>query len=832
MHDVTNELQSAIQSMNRGDFRKADQILRHVKTKDERNFDAIHMLGIVCTELGKLYEAEQFFKVAISIDSKYPPLYRNYGLFLSKINRFQEAIEKFNIAISLAPSFAPVYSDRGNCLRELGKLDEAINDHNRAISFAPEFFGFYNNRGNALQKKSRHLDALADFDTAIRLNPNCADAYCGRGNVYKDLKRYDEAFAAYDKALSINSDLAEAWIGRGNVYTDLKRYDEAFAAYDKALSIKSDLAEAWVGRGNVFTDLKRYDDAIAAYDKALSIKSDLAEAWVGRGNVFTDLKRYDEAFAAYDKALALRPDSANAWVGRGNVFSVLKRYNDALEAYGRGLMLKSDLAEAWLGRGNVFDRCKCFEEAVSNYTKALAIDPEYPFVKGQLLYQKMLCCDWKGVGDLIAEINRDVASSKQSAQPFGYQAISDSARNLRRCAEIFAADKYPRSQTPLWRGERYNNEKIRLGYLSGEFRYQATSILMAELFELHDKNRFELFAFDNGWDDGSGIRKRINRAFDAIVDISSLDDLQTATTIKQKQIDILVNLNGYFGEERTEVFSRRPAPIQVSYLGFPGTMGTDYIDYLIADPCVIPPEQQACYAEKIAYLPETYQVNDTKRAIAEREPTRAEAMLPKTGFVFCCFNNSYKITPEIFELWMRLLHKVNGSTLWLLEANAAVPRNLRREADRLGILPERLIFAQPVNLPEHLARHRLADLFLDTLPYNAHTTASDALWAGVPVLTCLGSTFPGRVAASLLQAIGLSELITTSLSDYEALALKLAHESSLLQAVKAKLVRNRDTYPLFDTVRFTRHIEAAYVTMWERYQRREEPQAFAVAPID
>src|SRR5439155_21761581 len=419
----------------------------------------------------------------------------------------------------------------------------------------------------------------------------------------------------------------------------------------------------------------------------------------------------------------------------------------------------------------------------------------------------------------------------KSAEPFGYQGISSSPRDLQRCAEFFAAERFPSSRTRLWNGERYPHTKIRLGYLSGEFRTQATSILMAELFELHDRDRFELVAFDNGWGDASEIRGRIEKAFDEIVDITRLGDLQAATMMQQRQIDILVNLNGYFGRVRQGIFGHRPCPIQVNYLGFPGTLGADYIDYIVADRYVIPPEHAAFYTEKVVHLPDTYQVNDAKRRIAERTPTRAEVELPESGFVFCCFNNNYKITPEMFTIWMRLLSGVAGSVLWLLEDNAAVSRNLRREAEQRGVAAERLVFAPRMKLDEHLARHRLADLFLDTLPYNAHTTASVALWAGLPVLTCMGSAFAGRVAGSLLNAVGLPELITHSLEDYEALALQLATTPTLLSAIRAKLAQNRTSYPLFDTERFRRHIESAYLTMWERYQRGELPMSFAVHPM-
>ena len=352
---------------------------------------------------------------------------------------------------------------------------------------------------------------------------------------------------------------------------------------------------------------------------------------------------------------------------------------------------------------------------------------------------------------------------------------------------------------------------------------------MAELFELHTRERFEIIALDNGWDDGSEVRRRINASFGEIVDISRMGDREAAAAVRAREIDILVSLNGYFGDERQGVFAYRPSPIQVNYLGFPGTLGTDYIDYLIADATVIPESSQPYYREKIAYLLDTYQVNDRKRAIADRTFSREELGLPPSAFVFCCFNNNYKIVPSTFEGWMRILDRVPGGVLWLLEDDPQAVRNLRKEAGARGVAPERLIFAPRLPLPEHLARHRAADLFVDSLPYNAHTTASDALWAGLPLLTRIGTTFPGRVAASLLKAIGLAELIATTQENYEALAVDLAIDRERLAQIRDKLARNRSIAPLFDTPRFTRSIEDLYVQMVERYRAGLPPERIRAA---
>ncbi|MGP1609654.1 MAG: O-linked N-acetylglucosamine transferase, SPINDLY family protein, partial [Burkholderiales bacterium] len=405
--------------------------------------------------------------------------------------------------------------------------------------------------------------------------------------------------------------------------------------------------------------------------------------------------------------------------------------------------------------------------------------------------------------------------------------LSDSAAEQLQCARTYAARKYP-VISPLWVGERYRHDRIRIAYLSADFYLHATSHLMVELFERHDKMHFEVSAWSFGPDTRDAMRARLQKSFEQFHDVRIQSDTEVAALLRAQEIDIAIDLKGFTDGCRPAIFARRVAPIQVNYLGYPGTTGADYMDYIIGDAEVIPEGHDDFYSERVVRLPDSYQVNDSKRVISGRVPGRAEAGLPESGFVFSCFNNSYKITPEVFAVWMRLLQRVEGSVLWLLEDNAAASRNLRLEAEAMGVRADRLVFAPRLLPPDHLARHRLADLFLDTLPCNAHTTASDALWAGLPLLTCRGHAFPGRVAASLLRAIGLPELITDSLADYEALAFRLATTPALLADIQSRLAQNKTTHPLFDIDRYRRHIESAYITMHERYQRGEVPQGFSV----
>ena len=455
----------------------------------------------------------------------------------------------------------------------------------------------------------------------------------------------------------------------------------------------------------------------------------------------------------------------------------------------------------------------------------MAIRPDYPYARGDLLLMKMHAGDWRDLARERSALDEGVRAQKRVVQPYVYQGLSSSPADLLTCTKIFAQDKYPPFSSPQQRGRR--DGKIRLGYLCGEFCAQATMHLAAGLFEHHDRARFEVTGFDNSLEDGSPMRRRVSAAFDKFVPIQGISDREAAHLIAGDEIDILVNLNGYFGTARMGVFAHRPALLQVNYLGFPGSLGAQYMDYILADAEVIPTGEEQFYSEKVVLLPDSYQINDGMRP-RPAPSTRAAHGLRETDFVFCHFNYPYKIMPDMFALWLRLLKNVPSSVLWLLEGNPLFAANMRRETTRAGVDPARLVFAPPIAYSAHVSRLALGDLFLDSLPYNAHTTASDALWAGLPLITCRGDAFAGRVAASLLRAVGLPDLITDKLNDYESLALKLANETVLLQSYRDRLTRDPVGLPLFDTVRTTRQIEIAYEGMMARWLKGAMPAGFAV----
>jgi protein O-GlcNAc transferase len=750
------------------------------------------------------------------------------ALRLRRAGKLTQAAELYGEVLRSEPKHFEALHALGILHYQGGRLEEAVRLIGEASSVNPKAADAAYNHACLLQRLNRLEEALGSFDRALTIKPDYFEALVNRGGVLSALKRYDEALANSDSVIQLKPNFAEAWNNRGVVLQILERVEEALEAYDRAAALKPGYADAWKNRCALLTILKRHEAALEAADKALSFAPNDANLFGRRADLLALLGRTEEAAGAYEKYLALKPDDAAAWHARGFALQMLDRRLEALSCFDKALELAPDNRDLRASRANMLFRVERFEAAVRDYEILLEDGSAPAWVRGYLTICRLHCCDWRFLAEERPKIAAALKAGQFVVDPTGNAFVSDSLQEQLKCARIWAAEKYPPPAVSLWAGERYRHDKIRIAYLSADFRTHATAFLMAGVFDHHDKSRFETVAISYSADDKSPMLGRLRDSFDSFIDVRAKSDAEVARLLRDREIDIAIDLKGYTAEARPGILSHRPAPIQAHYLGFPGTMGVDYVDYLIADPVIIPEEHQAFYTEQIAYLPDTYQCNDRKRRVAERIPTRLEAGLPP-GFVFCCFNNNHKIAPEIFEVWMRLLRDVEGSVLWLLQDNAAVAANLKREAKARGVAPERLIFASRTDPAGHLARQSLADLFLDTLPYNAHTTASDALWVGLPLLTVLGSTFAGRVAASLLHAAGLPELATTSLADYESLALKLARDPSALSLLKAKIRVNRDTCSLFDTERMTRNLEAAYTMMWERSQRGLPPATFTVS---
>ena len=683
-------------------------------------------------------------------------------------------------------------------------------------------------QGMKLHQQGRLAEAEDIYRKILRQQANHFGALHLLGVIALQAQQPKRAIELIGNAIRLNANDAAAHNNLAKALLDLKRPEEALASCDKAIALTPDFAMAHNNRGNALLDLRRVHDALASYEKAIVLMPKLAIAHSNRGFALTNLKRFPEAVASCDKAIALEPNFAEAHNNRGDALLGLRRTADALESLNLAVALKPDFAMAHKNRGRALEKLKRYEDAFAAYSKAFALDPDLTGVEGDRLSAKMRACNWSNLDLECSHLIASVRHGKTHTAPFALIAIPSSPGEQLQCARLWSAREYPASQDTVWQGERYKHNRIRIAYLSPDFREHPLSYLAAGMFDCHDKSLFDVTAISFGADDDSEIRRRLKGSFERFVDVETRDDDQVANLLRELEIDITVDLAGYTAGLRTGIFAKRPAPIQVNYLGYPGTMGAQYIDYIIADRIIIPENQQECYSEKVVVLPNSYQVNDAKRPIADRTFTRTELGLPLKGFVFCCFNNNYKITPRIFDCWMRILDRVEDSVLWLLEDNPTAAGNLKREATMRGVDAERLIFAKRLPLPEHLARHRVADLLLDTIPCNAHTTASDALWAGLPVLTCLGETFAGRVAGSLLNAMGLPELITTTLEDYERTAIDLAKDPEKLAIIKRKTAENRLTTPLFNTKLSTKHIEAAYTAMYERHQAGLAPDHITI----
>lgn len=645
----------------------------------------------------------------------------------------------------------------------------------------------------------------------IRSQPGAnADAIYNRGNALQRAGEFADAVTHYDRALALRPDWVEALTNRGAALRALKRFDEAVASYDRALALRPTFVLALVNRGNVLRQLGRHHQSLASYEQALALQPDHPDILGARATALLDLGRLDEALETYTRVLAARPDDAGALYDRANVLQMARRYDEALADYNRALTLQPAFVDALNNRGNLLLSLRRNAEAARDFAALLKIAPDYPHAAGKLLHARMRCCDWADHEALKARILAGIGAEKRTAMPQELLAISDSPVLQLQCARMWVADKFPAVQSA--RPAKHSHDRIRIAYLSGDFRDHAVGYLIAGIVEHHDRARFDTIALSIGLPLPSETRARLERSFERFIDVHDRSDAEIVQLARELEIDILIDLNGHTGESRTGILARRAAPVQVNFLGYAGTMGADYADYIVADRIVIPEEHRPYFAEKVVWLPGTFFPAGSRLA-SDAGTNRSAHNLPGQGFVFCSFNNSYKITPDVFDVWTTLLKDVPGSVLWLSDPGQAARANLSREAEVRGVAPQRLIFAaRTTSHADHLARLPLADLFLDTWPYNAHTTASDALRAGLPVLTKIGDAFAARVAASLLTALDMGELIAATPNAYRETALRLANDPAQRCALREKLTRNLKS-GVFDLARYTRQLEAAYADM-------------------
>ena len=642
------------------------------------------------------------------------------------------------------------------------------------------------------------------------------------GVIFFQKKNYDLSIDYFKKAIKINPDSSEANNNLGVVLMEIKKFELSLESFKKAININPGYVDAYNNIGVIYKKLNKHNDAIYNWKKALEINPNYIHAYNNIGNTFLEKKNAKSAKSAienYEKAISLNSKFFEAYFNKGNALQELNLHEQAINSYNEAIKIKSNYAEAYYNKGNSLREMNLLDEALNEYVNAFKINSELKNLFGSIIFTKHNLCDWKNYKEDIELLEKEILKEKNISKPFSVLSISNSSLIQKKSAEIYINDKYKNINSLEKKiiKNKNKNKKIKLGYYSADFRNHAMSYLLAKMFELHNKSKFEIFAFSFSPQKNDSMQNRISSAFDKFIDVHTKTDDEIAKLSREFEIDIAIDLMGYTKLNRFGVFLHKCAPIQINYLGYPGTLGSKNIDYIVADQFLIPENSQKYYSEKIIYLPHSYQVRDSSQKISEKKFTKKDLGLPENSFVFCCFNRHYKINPEIFYIWIKVLKKINKSVLWLLEDNIKTSENLKKEAIKNGINPERIIFAKRIPIEEHLSRHSCADLFIDTYPYGAHTTCSDSLWANLPVVTLIGETFASRVAGSVLNSINMQELITHTKEEYENLIINLATNLEKLNHIKNKLSLNKLTEPLFDTKLYTKNIESSYVKIYENH---------------
>lgn len=772
--DIDRAFQQAVAQHRSGQLQNAATQYQQLLAQRPNHAGAMHMLGVVALTSGAISDAQRLIGQAAQLLP-------------------QDAGVQVNFAIALADG---------------GRTEEALNRIEQAIALNPQMPAAQLNRVAILVKAGRHHDALQAAEQLLAAGHDNTDLRINQGIALLGLKRPQEAIAIFEQVLEQTPKHLKALNNLATAMIDIDQLDSAIAIADQALALQPQYAEALHTKGCALKRQEHAAQAAPLLRRATELKPLDADMLVSYADCLIDLHQHAQAIAYVERALSIAPMRATAYVIGGKALAAQDRLQDAIANYNKALEIEPNLASAHYQKSLSQAQLKMYREAIHSLEQC---DADLSLT----LPLRMHMCDWTGFEENIKALRTETIDHK--LPPFSLLAMVDDPQMHLELARAHLESLH------ISRGVQHSfpqrrKGKIRVGYFSANYFNHPVMYLMAELFESHAKDQFEIHAFSLGPQVFDTMRSRIECTVEHFHDVSSHTDEEVTSLARKRGIDIAVDLMGFTRDGRLGIFANRCAPVQVSYLGYPGTTGADYMDYVIADAVVLPPPLQRFFTEKAVYMPHSYQANDSRRAISNRQFTRDELGLPQDSFVFCCFNNNYKILPDTFDRWMRILHAVPNSVLWLFEDNATVAERLIHEAEQRGISGQRLVFAPRMALDEHLARHQAADLFIDTLPYNAHTTTSDALWAGLPVLTLVGQAFAGRVAASLLTAVGLPELITHTPQDYENRAIHLATHPGDLAALRAKLQELLRSSPLFDGQRFTRDLEKAYRIMFERQQ--------------
>jgi len=787
-------VKKGIEFLKNGNLSEAKIALVDAIAIEPNNFDALLNLALTYAHSGLLQDAKQLFLKASLVNPQNPEPQYNLGIIYSLEKNSLAAVEAYKNAIHINSTHIEAYTNLSELLIQLERNEEALEAANQAAQLSSSYAETWINQGKALANLKRNEEALGAFKKALELKPTHAEGMLLLAETLDELGQEQESLNQYDRLINQFPQHCGALSNKGIIYHRLKRYEEALEIYAQALRVEPNNAAILTNQGATLNELKRYKEALDAHERSIGINPLIPVSWLNLGVVLQNLKRFDKALAADEQALKILPNYAEALINKGSVLTELKRY----------------------------------EEALNTFTHLLKITPNEKGILAQIMHLKMRLCEWSNYEEYYLNLLEACTKGEDTCQPFISFSLFEESALQKSLAEAWSRKNTSSDSTlPKFSGGKRTG-RIRIGYYSPDFKNHPVSYLIAELIELHDRNRFEVIGFSFGSDDLNLMQDRLRNSFDQFIDVKNRSDIEIASLSREMGIDIAIDLCGHTHESRSGIFSHRAAPIQLSYLGHPGTMGSRYIDYIIADPILIPTSNAAHYTEKLIHLPHSFQINDRKRAIATHKLSKKDFGLPESGTVYCCFNNNFKITPNVFRSWMKILAAVDNSVLWLLKDTPAVVENLSKECVKVGVDPARIIFAERIPAELYLARYRLADLFLDTCPFNGGATASDALWAGLPIITKLGDAYAGRMASSLLQAIGLPELVTSTEKEYIELAQALGRDPSRLASIKAKLAHNKLSAPLFNTPLNVKYIETAFEKTMERYLNNQIPDHITI----
>ena len=864
---VASIFEKGLQAHNAGDLSSAEQLYQEILAIQPDHCEANHNIGMVLAAKNDLDKALKFFKYALDTSPNVSLFWASYIDVLIKLDRITESktlikavkdagihsekietiskllsveyqdpgpkdaqkltelieAQKFDDAIKTClnlmdtyPSSAVLNINLGKCYFELGQIEPAIASYKIATEYQPKWAASFIMLGQLYSSQEDPEQAVNYFKKAIDLQPGDTDLLAALGAELLKNESFEQAIDYLNTSIRQNPNSSFILSMLGDAHNSKADHKSAIGYYEQAIALDPTDATTHFNMGNALQALGNSTAAIESYQKALNINPVDADAYNNVGISLRELGRLEEAIDSCTNAIKIKPNYPAAYNNIGLILQDQGNLRIANEFYNIANKITPNYAEGYCNMG-LFLRDRGDQiSAIEFYNMAIKINPSYAAARAHKLYQQAYNCDWVKIEE-ERHLIPSLGTLKQETSPFSMLVMEDAPLHHRLRSENFTKKSWPQEPLKLAIKPKHKPNRLRIGYFSADFHNHATMYLMAKIFETHDRERFEIYAYSFGPHRDDEMRHRLTDAVDVFTDVRMKGDKDVALLAQKNKLDIAVDLKGYTGGSRFGIFAYRAAPIQISYLGYPGTSGAEVIDYLVADKVVITKQLESSYSESIIRLPNSYQATDNTRVISNRTITKSEMGLPEEGFVFCCFNSNYKISSVEFKIWMRLLKKVNGSVLWLFKSNQLAEDNLRSEAEAQGILSERLIFAKPVPHAEHLTRHRLADLFIDTFNVNAHTTASDALWAGLPIVTKLGKGFAARVAGSLLTAIHLPELITVTEQEYEKLILELATNPKRLSAIKQKLAANRLSTPLFNSELFTKHLEDGYEQAYDRY---------------